>query len=194
MKDETSLERKIWRVLPIEAHGLPYMDRLSILANNVIPRDGKSLYRIPQPETDFEKEIYKQFPKIMQSHDIAEMEYVIPLIKEFIIDNKKNEAALLFRYQMDFAIGKGFQMKEVVFYAKKGEKLTEIFEDHAWSEPTSLDYSLSRTARLNLDPMLYLLRGNTLRPMLPDYHGLEMDDKSISITPEYGNKLTINKR
>ncbi|MFA5953479.1 MAG: hypothetical protein WC812_02705 [Candidatus Pacearchaeota archaeon] len=194
MANKKTLEKKIWRVIPVEAHKLPYINRMRILANNVSFKDGNSRYRMPLPETDFEKEIYEQFQELVGSHDIARIEYVVPLIKEFVIDNKQNEAAILFRYQMDFAIGKGFQMKEMVFYGKKGEKLKEIYEDHAWTEPSSLDYPLSQMAKIHMDPMLYLLRGNILRPMFPDYHGLEMDDKTISITPEYGDKITLDKR
>ena len=187
------LERKVWRVIPIAAHKLPYVDRLMALGENFHFGEGKSGYTFPKPETDFDKEIYSQFGELIKAHDIDRIEYVIPLIKEFIIDNDKGEAALLFRHQMDFAIGKGFQMKEKVFYAKQGEKFKEIFEEHAWTEPTSLDYPLSQMAKTNLDPMLYLLRGNVFVPMAPDFHGLEMDDGHILITPEYGNKITIKK-
>jgi hypothetical protein len=195
MADE-KLERKVWRVLPIATHKLPYMDRMVALGENFYFGEGKSGYRLPKPETDFDKEIYAQFPELLQGHNIDRMEYVVPLIKEFIIDNQKGEAALLFRYQMDFAIGKGFQMKEKIFHTKQGEKFQEIFEDHGWTGATSLDYPLSQMARLELDPMLYLLRGNVIVPCV-DFHGLEMDDGHISVLPEYfpeyGDKISIKK-
>ena len=157
------METKIWRAIPIEVQDKPYVERMIALSENFIRQDGKFMYRMPKPETDFEKEVYWQFQELISSHDIDRIEYVVPLIKEFIIDNSNNIAIVLLRYQMDFAIGKGFQMKEILFKAKKGEKFKEFYEDHVWFGPTSLDYPMSQMAKIELDPMLYLLKGNVGR-------------------------------
>ena len=186
--EQKTLEKKIWRMIPIEAHKLPYTDRMIALQKNFGFKDGRCAYKMPVPETDFEKEIYGQFQNLTQSYDIPRMEYVIPLIKEFVIDNEKAEVAVLFRYQMDFALGKGFQMKEIIFHGKQGEKLKEVFEDHTWTGASSLDYQISRMAKVHVDPMLYLLKGNVFVEDV-DFHGLEMDDGLISFFPERGSKI-----
>ncbi len=195
MTDEKHLEKIIWRVIPVEYHNQPFADQLTAL-NNKFRLDGQGGVdiKIPQPETAFEKEIYLQFRELINSHNIQRIEYVVPLIKEFVIDNEKKEAALLFRYQMDFAVGKGFQMKEMAFFGKKGEKFREIYENHAWTGATHLDYMLSQMAKTHLDPMLYLLKGNYPVQDI-DLYDLNMDEDIISFKeqffPGHGKKKEI---
>ena len=194
-KTEKSLEKTIWRVIPVEAHEKSFADQMMILSQNFRFDGGRSAYAMPQPKTDFEKEIYSQFQGLIQSYDIARREYVVPLIKELVIDNKQNEAALIFRYQMDFAIGKGFQMKEIVFHGKKSEKLKEIYEDHLWTGASSLDsaFKYEFSAKLHLDPMLYLLKGNVFIQDV-DLHNLDMDKKQISFFSADRKKIQIGKK
>lgn len=193
-KNEKSLEQTIWRVMPPEAHEKSFSDRMMILPQKFRFDGGRSAYAMPQPKTDFEKEIYRQFQDFIQSYDIARREYVVPLIKEFVIDNKEKEAALLFRYQMDFAIGKGLQMKEMIFHGKEGQKLKEVYEDHMWTGASSLDsaFKYDLSAKFNLDPMLFLLKGNVFIQDV-DMYGLEMDGKRIYCFSDSGKKIVIPK-
>lgn len=184
-------KQKIWRAIPIEMQDEPYVDRLMALSENFIRKNGSSMYRFPKPESDFEKEIYAQFQNLVETYDIHKIEFVVPLIKEFIIDNENNIAIVLFRYQMDFAIGKGFQMKEILFKARKGEILKEFYEEHVWYGPTSLDYPLSQVAKISLDPMLYLLKGNFFIAGDVDIYNLALQDMTLSFSREYKAPLTI---
>lgn len=185
------METKIWRAIPLEFQNKPYVDRMMALSENFVLKNGSSMYRFPIPETDFEKEIYAQFQGLIETYDIHKMEFVVPLIKEFIIDNDNSIAIILFRYQLDFAIGKGFQMKEILFKARKGEKLKEFYEDHVWFGPTSLDYTLSQMAKTQLDPMLYLLKGNVFIAGDVDLFGLTLDNNKLTFSREYGHPTTI---
>ncbi len=183
---------KVWRAIPLEVQDKPYIERITALSANFISRNGKCSYNFPQPETEFEKEIYAQFQELITSYSVDKIEYVVPLIKEFIIDNQNNIAIVLLRYQMDFAIGKGFQMKEILFKARKGEKLKEFHEEHMWFGPTDLDYDMSRTAKINLDPMLYLLKGCVLATKDVDLFGLTLCDDKLSFSREYGESRTLS--
>jgi len=190
---DKNLEKKIWRAIPADAYELPYADRMMILANNFSFDGGRSAYSMSPPKTDFEKEIYNQFQGLINTYDITRPEYVVPLIKEVVIDNKRKEAAMIFRYQMDFAIGKGFQMKEMVLYGRENEKLKEIYEDHTWTQPTSFDsyFAHEASAKLNLDPMLYLLKGNFFMEDV-DLHNLDINNRTISFLTEQGKKNQIS--
>lgn len=184
--------QKIFRAIPVESQDKPYVDRMIALNENFkLNENGISLYRMPPPETDFEKEIYDQFQSLIKLYDIPRIEYVVPLIKEFVIDNEEGIAIVLLRYQMDFAVGKGFQMKEIIFKARKGDQLQEIYEDHIWFGPTSLDYPLSQMAKISLDPMLYLLKGNVFIAGDVDLYNLVLKDGELSFSREYGNITTI---
>lgn len=188
-------KKKIWRVIPLGAHKLLYTDRMRVLEQNFSLKNEFPYSKLPLPETDFETKMYGEFFELIKLHYVSKAKYVVPLIKEFVIDNEKNEAAVLFRYQMGFEIDRGFQMKEIVFYAKKGQKLKKAHEAESWviGRNTPLFRSISVAAKTSLDPMLYLLKINAGVGKDVDFHGLEIGKVMISICPERGEKIFIEK-
>ena len=193
MGNENKSKKKIWRIIPLKAHGFIYAERMTILQENFRSKNSiPEYFNMPDPKTDFENEIYKKFFELNAFYNVERIEYVVPLIKEFIIDNKENEAAILFRFQTDFEIGKGFQMKEIVLYAKKGQELLEIYQDETWVGPSPLDESFSKAAKTFMDPMLYLLRGSVFVRDV-DFHGLKIGKFVVSFSKENGEEISIKK-
>ena len=187
-----TLERKIWRAIPVEIQDKPYADRMIALSGTfIVDQEGRVKYAIPPPTTSFEKEIYQQFGGLLERHFNPRPEYVFPLIKEFVIDSKEGQAALLLRHQMDFAVGKGFQMKEKIYFSTEGKSLEEIYEEHIWVGPTGFEARFAHGMNAkNIDPMLYLLRGNVFA-MDVDLYNLDISEKEISFDKEYGKTKTI---
>jgi len=170
-------DKRIWRILPVEAYKNFLKDN-ELLDKSFIFYNGRPLHVISPPNTDFEKKVFNQLENLLTSHVKNETEYIVPLVKEFVIDNNNYQAAILFRHQNDFSLNNGYKINESIFYVDSTDKLKKVYEIDKWTGWHPFNYSFSKIAKF--DPLLRGLQEIEAVIENPEIYNLNLDKEKIS--------------